>query len=347
MAQIVKARPAARVLIATQSNSASDEIGVRLLNFVSKNKVYRFYSPSFLNPHTAGPNPLLKPSSNLRNKKKVIWPTMEEVEHFKVIISTLISTSRLGQSDIAEGHFDYIFIDETGCATEPEALVPIIGLGTSDDEITSSIVLFGDHKQLGPVLTSEELSGKLDLGVSLMERIMACNKYLKAPEYDNRYVVQLLDNYRSHPAILKFSSDQFYDGSLKPKMSVTTQQLTESWEFLPNKEFPIIFHATTEPHQVEGTSSYNMQEVSVVKYYVQKLLSTKLGASLLTENQIGIITPYLAQLNRLKESIGWHWPGIEMGTAEYFQGREKEVIIISTVKSRGSVGFLSNQKVTI
>lgn len=118
VAQILKLRPKSRVLITTQSNSASDEIGARLLKFVSINKVYRLYSPSLLNPTSGGPHPTLKASSNLRNKK-VEWPTKEELQHFRVVISTLITSSRLANSDLAPGHFDFIFVDEISCATEP------------------------------------------------------------------------------------------------------------------------------------------------------------------------------------------------------------------------------------
>lgn len=344
VAQIVKLRPESRVLIATQSNSASDEIGVRLVEHVSKNKVYRFYSPSVLNPLNGGPNKILKACSNLRGKK-VEWPTQEELKHFNVVISTLITSSRLAQSDISAEHFDYIFVDEISCATEPEALVPIIGCGTSGSEVTASIVLLGDHKQLGPVLTSEEFAGALGLGMSLMERMMACETYKKNPKFDERFVIQLLDNYRSHPAILKFSSDKFYDGTLRPKMSAHVQQMTETWNFLPNKKFPIIFHNCTTASQLDGTSSYNMGEIDAVRIYVTTLLATKFDGKYLVQSDIGIISPYLAQLKKLKEDIGGEWANIEMGTAEYFQGREKRVIIISTVKSQGGIGFLSNEKV--
>lgn len=347
VAQLVKLRPKSRILIATQSNSASDDIGVRLLKHVSMNEVYRFYSPSLLNTLSGGPNKILKASSNLRSSKRVEWPTKEEINHFNVVISTLISSSRLAQSDIGKGHFDYIFVDEISCATEPEALVTIIGLGTSGQTVTANIVLLGDHKQLGPVLTSEKFSGALGLGTSLMERMMSCATYKKNPHFDDRYVVQLLDNYRSHPAILKFSSDKFYDGTLRPKMSQHDQKLTEAWNFLPNKKFPIIFHSSTSPSQLEGTSSYNMGEINAVRKYVVLLLSTKFDGKNIVQSDIGIISPYLAQLKKLKEVIGAQWDKIEMGTAEHFQGREKRVIIISTVKSQGGIGFLSNEKVTL
>lgn len=290
------------------------------------------------------PHPVLRRSSNLRNKKQVDQPTVEELNYFSVVISTLVSSSTFARSNLKSGHFDYIFIDEISFATEVEALVPIIGLGTSVETITASIVLFGDHKQLSPVLSSKHHAGSLGLGVSLMERMMSCEKFKKNPTFDDRYAVQLLDNYRSHPAILKFCNEHFYEGALRAKMPISVQRLSEVWTFLPNKLFPIIFHAVGTPSKYHGTSSFNYGEIDILVDYVEELLETEFDSKLLTQNDIGVITPYLAQLARLKKALQ-PWPDIEMGTAEYFQGREKRVILISTVKSGGGIGFLRNERV--
>jgi superfamily I DNA and/or RNA helicase len=127
-------------------------------------------------------------------------------------------------------------------------------------------------------------------------------------------------------------------------MTAADQALTQNWSFLPNKNFPIIFHAVKTQSKLDGTSSFNDGEVEVIVSYIKKLLITKFGQKRLEEIDIGVISPYLAQLKKLKEALK-AWPQIEMGTAEYFQGREKRVILISTVKSMGGIGFLSNEKV--
>jgi len=98
-------------LITAQSNSACDEIGVRLLKMVSRNKVYRFYSPSLLNPENGDTSSVLRETSNLRGKKNQ-YPTREEFSFFPVVIVTLMSTSRIVQMQIGNKHFDYIFIGE-------------------------------------------------------------------------------------------------------------------------------------------------------------------------------------------------------------------------------------------
>lgn len=128
IAQILKLKPASRIMVTAQSNSACDEVGVRLLKYISPNKIYRFYSPSLLNPANGETSAELRKTSNLR-KRHNEYPTKEEFSHFNVVIVTLMSCSRLVQLE-GEGmnrNFDYIFVDECAAATEPEACVPIIG----------------------------------------------------------------------------------------------------------------------------------------------------------------------------------------------------------------------------
>lgn len=159
---------------------------------------------------------------------------------------------------------------------------------------------------------------------------MTKRRYKDCPSYDNNYIIQLLDNYRNHPAILHFPNIHFYDSKLRAK---ALQQ--------KGGEFPIVFHCSKKPSRIElnGTSSYNDTEVKIVKSYVDVLLRKGLK-----QLDIGIISPYKAQLSKLHTILG-KLTDIEIGTAEYYQGREKNVIIISTVKSQSAVGFLKSEKV--
>lgn len=121
--QIVKTRPNSHVLISAQSNSACDEIGVRLLRSMPKSKIFRFYSPSIgskFNDET------LKSTSNMRSGKNE-YPTYEEFYHFNVVICTLVTAGRLVQMNFKVDHFHYVFIDECAASTEPEAFIPIFG----------------------------------------------------------------------------------------------------------------------------------------------------------------------------------------------------------------------------
>jgi len=180
-----------------------------------------------------------------------------------------------------------------------------------------------------------------------MERLMKKRRYAPNPDYDTNYVIQLLDNFRSHPAILQFSNVYFYDSRLKAKLPEPERSFGTRWNYLRNKTFPILFHCVKTPSQIikKGTSSYNQGEIEMVCKYVGWLLRGGIGGQMLTEEDIGIVSPYKAQLGMLREALR-QTRNIEIGTAEYYQGREKRIIIISTVKSKDSVGFLKSEKVS-
>lgn len=185
-------------------------------------------------------------------------------------------------------------------------------------------------------------------GVSLMERIMSKRRYRMNDldkSYDKNYVTQLLDNFRSHPAILQFSNVLFYESKLRAKIGEPERSFGTKWMYLNNKQFPVLFHCVKEPSKIVegGTSSYNDGEIKMVNFYVDLLLNTSIAGNKVSQKDIGIVSPYKAQLNKLRASL-LHAPDVEIGTAEYYQGREKKIIIISTVKSRNSVGFLKNEK---
>ena len=352
IAQILKLKPNSKILITTQSNSACDEVGVRLLKRVSLCKIFRFYSQSLLNPNNSKISADLRQSSNLRNNKNE-FPTKEEFKHFSVIIATFTTCSRMVQMTLHEAnlylkrHFDYIFIDECAAATEPELLIPVVGLATQLNEITANIILLGDHKQLGPVVHSD-IASRLGLSVSLMERIMTKPRYQRNPRdksFNANFVTQLLDNYRSHPAILQFSNVLFYDSKLRSKVSEPKKNFALQWTGLENKKFPILFNCCTtfSAKPKKSTSSYNEGEVEIVRAYVDLLLTEGIAGAKVRAKDIGIISPYKAQLNKLTERLK-DLKKIEIGTAEHYQGREKKIIIISTVKSREGVGFLKDER---
>jgi helicase MOV-10 len=220
-------------------------------------------------------------------------------------------------------------------------------LTTDFQQITAQIVLLGDHKQLGPVIESD-FAAKLGLGVSLMERLMMKPRYQpKSGEYDKKYLMQLLDNYRSHPAILQFSNVQFYESKLRAKIAEPERSFAVKWQYLSNPKFPILFHCNKSPSRIMhgGTSSFNDGEIKMVLFYVNLLLNCGIDGKKVTQNDIGIVSPYKAQLNKLRDALS-HVRDIEIGTAEYYQGREKKIVIISTVKSRDNVGFLKSEKVS-
>lgn len=92
---------------------------------------------------------------------------------------------------------------------------------------------------------------------------------------------------------------------------------------------------------MSGTSLTNTGDISIVKKYVFAMLNKGINGNKVLSKDIGIISPYAAQRELLKQVF----PFIEIGTVEYFQGREKLVIIVTAVRSQtDTIGFLKNEK---
>ncbi|XP_070491108.1 uncharacterized protein [Chironomus tepperi] len=359
ISQIVKLKPKSHVLIAASSNSTCDDIGNRLLKYISINKILRLYSTSFdLKPEKI--DSMLQKVSNFRKRNNCTCqkrscpvqnahddPSYEEFHTARVVIVTLVTAGRIISSEVGAGHFDYIFIDEAGSVSEPEAYIPLSGLGLSKKGVHAQIVLSGDHKQLGPIVKNA-FAKRLGLETSLMERLMDTDeKYQKfETEYDYNYVIQLKQNYRNHPAIMRFSNENFYDSQLVSVCSDEIKNYALDPELLLfNPTFPIIFHTTRAFSEEVGTSLKNEGELIILSYYIQVLLNRGLGKNKVQQTDIGIISPYRGQRDRMLEVFGDSYPNIEIGTVDSFQGREKKIIFLSCVRSgTNHVGFLRNEK---
>lgn len=163
-------------------------------------------------------------------------------------------------------------------------------------------------------------------------------------------VVWFTNNYRSHPEIYKYSNEIFYNSSMESMVPAQDYKLAMKWKQLPNPDIPIIFHSTKTESlgNHDGFSWNNADEVDLVFDYVQNLLSVGLPENTkITQDQIGIASPYRAQVKLLREKLREH-PEIDIGTTEFFQGREKPIMIISAAKSRNlenTQDFLDNPRV--
>lgn len=338
VAQIVTLNPKSRILISVNSNSACDEIGERLIKILSVNKVFRFYAPSF-ERKMEKVHPKLKPISNLKNGYNV-YPTYQEFYSYNVVISTLVNCGRFIIAKICPKHFNYLFIDECASMAECYAAIPI-AVCTQQNKITASLVLCGDHKQLGPIFNTHH-NDRFGFSISLMERVLLLDQYKRDPKYNSDIAIKLVQNFRSHRSILEYSSVQFYNGELKACQSKDIANFAIGWYLLPNKNFPVLFHSIFTASEKEGTSTYNMTELYKTKFYVDILLKNGINGKKVRPMDIGIVCPYNAQRTKLKNLIG---NNIEIGTVEYYQGREKKIIIFSAVRSQTpTLGFLRNEK---
>ena len=243
-----------------------------------------------------------------------------------VLCSTLTG---LDSKVIGDRTFDLVVIDEASQTTEPACWISILRAGR--------VILAGDHFQLPPTVVSPA-AAKQGLATSLMERLI---KELGIG-ISHRLSVQ----YRMHSAIMGFSSDEFYDSSLIADASVAGHLLETlpGVASSPHTKTPLEFIDTAgasydEEVEPDGESRFNPAEADLVVRRVQSLLDAGLEAA-----NIAVIAPYAAQVRLLRERLPIE--NLEIDTVDGFQGREKEAVIISLVRSnsQGEIGFLADTR---
>ncbi len=229
-------------------------------------------------------------------------------------------------NEILDGRrFSQVLIDEATQATEPASLVPLI-------RGARQIVLVGDHKQLPPTVLSFRAEEK-GLKRSLFERLvdLGIEPFL------------LTKQYRMHPSISKFPNKQFYSSKLIDGVNASSR-LAPAGLLWPDWDNPVAFIPVEGGELVspDGTSRENPVEVS----WVLKITEDLLEAGELTKKDIGIITPYAGQVRAIRNSMDEKLDDVEVRTVDGYQGREKEVIIFSCVRSNpeGNVGFLAEPR---
>ncbi|KAG1963131.1 helicase MOV-10 [Pimephales promelas] len=359
--QVNKSKATTHILACAPSNSACDLLFERLLGYVDAHRLYRLYAPS-RDPRTV-PQKLLKHSNWNKDQDSFLLPSQKALMNYTVIVVTLVTSGRLVSGGFPKGHFTHIFIDEAGQAVEPECIIGIAGLLYPEE---GQLVLAGDPQQLGPVLRSP-LAQLHGLGQSLLERLMKHNPlYQKSQDghsgYDSRFVTKLLRNYRSHPAILKIPNELFYENELQVFANQMEREAFCRWEHLPKEGFPVVFHGVMgkDEREANSPSFFNVTEIEVIVSYLNKLMETqgKKGLPKLSANDIGIIAPYRKQVEKIRKALNTvtelhKWKEIKVGSVEEFQGQERKVIIVSTVRSSVNyvqmdqdfnIGFLSNEK---
>lgn len=277
----------------------------------------------------------------------------------RVIACTLVGSAH----HLLEGmKFGTLFIDEAAQALEAACWIPM--------KRASRVILAGDHCQLPPTVKSIAAL-RAGLGKTLMERI-AENK----PE-----VVTLLKiQYRMNDEIMRFSSDWFYEGKVESAPQIKYRSVLDydhpiTWIDTSNEENQITIEGEDAPEDSASTASsvsaanqnsdLNFKEQFVGESFGRinkaeaelSLLTlaeyfTKIGKQRVLEERIdvGIISPYRAQVQYLKKLIKkyeFFKPYrrlISVNTVDGFQGQERDVILISLVRSNdeGQIGFLKD-----
>ncbi len=252
------------------------------------------------------------------------------VEHLLDTTPILCATlTGLDSQILKDRKFDLVVVDEAAQATEPACWIPILRAGR--------LILAGDHCQLPPTVVSQS-AARQGLATSLMERLIA--------ELGENVLHLLEVQYRMHSAIMGFSSAEFYASKLIAHTSVAGHLLAEMSSVaataLTSTSLEFVDTAGAnydEELDPDGESRLNLAEAKLVCRRVQSLLGAGIAAA-----DIGVISPYAAQVRLLREQLPFE--GLEVDTVDGFQGREKEAIIISLVRSniKGEIGFLADTR---
>ncbi|KAL9240292.1 hypothetical protein vseg_014530 [Gypsophila vaccaria] len=339
-----------RVLVCAPSNSALDEIVLRVLNTGVRDENDRAYNPKIVRIGLKAHHSVQAVSMDYLVEQKLAalagHQTADKqkqgggqsdrdsvrasvLDEAVIVFSTL---SFSGSTIFAKLNrcFDIVIIDEAAQAVEPATLVP---LATG----CKQVFLVGDPVQL-PATVISPVAEKLGYGTSLFKRFQKAG-----------YPVMMLKTqYRMHPKIRTFPSREFYEDALEDGSGVE-EQTTRTWHdykcFRPFCFFDIKDGAETQP---DGSGSWvNEDEVNFGLLMYRTLVEKY--PELKSSSRLAIISPYRRQVKlfrqRFKEMFGVDSEKVvDINTVDGFQGREKDVAIFSCVRAsedRG-IGFVSD-----
>ncbi|RDB22295.1 Regulator of nonsense transcripts 1 [Hypsizygus marmoreus] len=342
-----------QVLVCAPSNVAVDQLtekihatGLKVVRLTAKSREALDSSVAFLTLHQQVANStthvelqkliMLKTeqgelSSNDERKYKTLIRQCEKeiLGAADVICCTCVGA---GDPRLSKLKFRTVLIDEATQAAEPECMIPLV-LGCKQ------VVLVGDHQQLGPVIMNKK-AARAGLTQSLFERLVVLG---------NR-PIRLQVQYRMHPCLSEFPSNMFYEGTLQNGVTAP-ERLRKNVDFpWPIPDTPMFFYQNLGQEEISssGTSFLNRTEASNVEKIV-----TKFFKSGVVPGQIGVVTPYEGQRSYIVNYMQFNgslkkdlYKEIEVASVDAFQGREKDYIILSCVRSNEhqGIGFLNDPR---
>ncbi|XP_077549705.1 DNA-binding protein SMUBP-2-like isoform X2 [Haemaphysalis longicornis] len=249
-----------------------------------------------------------------------------------VVLSTLTTASSDGPlRNLPESHFDVAVIDECSQALEVACWMALLR--------APKCILAGDHLQLPPTIVSEA-AAKGGLEVTLMERVVRRHGPVS--------VRMLSTQYRMHELIMRWPSQRLYGGRLRAHPSVAEHLLRDLPGVEDNEDtaLPLLLIDTAGCEMAEldtpdEESKGNEGEADLVAIHVERLVSSGVPAS-----EIAVISPYNLQVELIRLRLSSRHPDLEVRSVDGFQGREKEAVVMSFVRSNdtGSVGFLAEDR---
>lgn len=289
-----------KILLVAPSNDATDLLVEKLAQFFPPSEMIRILA--YTRPISQVPG-AVRPYCHEGIECSALVSTLKP---YQIVVTTVAMGARLFclGTGVKRGHFDVIAVDEACHAIEPEVVA--VAATMLDSLKGGQLIMAGDPKQLGPIITSD-FCKKFGMGQSFMERLVETSPAYawneEARSYPSSLVTMLVKNYRSHPDIIKLPNEMFYRNQLEACADHFTTHSLAKWEHLPTKDFPLIFHAVDGVNSREGDSPswFNPQEVLVVVDYV-KLLMKESKPPIACED-IGIITPYARQAQKIRQAL--------------------------------------------
>lgn len=271
--------------------------------------------------------------SDLNNVQKSA--TVSILREARVVFATCVGSAIEETSTL---DFDMVIVDEATQATEPDVLVAL----TCGNGVPRQLVLVGDHHQLPPTVLSK-ISGEKGLGLDIGLFLRLWMSGVQAELLNTQY--------RMHPAINAFPSARFYKRRVKDGVTANDRllpvELGARIKWLKSRVVFFPVHDGVEERdrstqdRADGASLLNRTEADVVVLLVRALTN-----DIETDVNIGVISPYSGQVKLLRDELlrKSTSANIEINTVDGFQGREKDIIIISAVRSNreGKVGFLND-----
>ncbi|MCA9200021.1 MAG: AAA family ATPase, partial [Planctomycetales bacterium] len=244
------------------------------------------------------------------------------------------ATTSLDVQVLGDRMYDCLIIDEACQSTEAACWPPLTR--------AHKLILAGDHCQLPPTVVSS-VAAKQGLGISLQERLVEA--------YGDNITSLLNVQYRMHQDIMTFSSQQFYKDQLVADASVAEHTLLDLPQIDAGIDARAIeFYDTAgadfvEEVEADGESRFNRREAKFLIWKLERLIMAGV-----TPDQIAVIAPYAAQVRLLRSWADEQPLGttLEIDSVDGFQGREKEVVLFSLVRSnpQGDIGFLKDLRRT-
>ncbi len=249
-----------------------------------------------------------------------------------------------GGRDLRNLTFDWVIIDEAGRATAPELLIPLTR--------GRRAVLVGDENQLPPMLDddiSPEWVASQGMDIEDLEESLFETLVKHAEHECPNALATLVSQHRMHPGIGGMISDVFYDGQLQH--GVTAEERAHGIDWI---ESPILWLSTSASSQRlenrRGASYENLLECDAIVRMLERIESRQESRE--QRRELGIISGYAAQTQTLNARIqptrNDRWPSleIEVATVDAFQGRDRDIIIYSAVRSNpeSNIGFMRDRR---